>query len=197
MYTLTPARRATTRWERYSNRISELLDRLAVTDDLGNDVQRETGFRLWHDWTLRVRERRGCVFLVGNGASASMASHISADIAKGASLRTQVFTDVALMTAVANDLAYDEVFARPLSWSMNRGDMLVAISSSGNSPNVVRAVETARELGGHAITLSAMRADNAIRALGALNFHIPAETYGFAETTHAAILHYWVDRVIG
>jgi D-sedoheptulose 7-phosphate isomerase len=193
----TPVKRRATRWERYSQRLATLLDSLVVTDGAGYEVERESGFRSWHEWTLGTRERRGCVFLVGNGASASMASHISADIAKGARIRTQVFTDVALMTAVANDVSYEEVFATPLGWSMHPGDMLVAVSSSGNSANIVRAVEAAGALGGHAITLSAMGADNAVRRLGALNFHVPAETYGLAETTHAAILHYWVDRLIG
>ena len=73
--------------------------------------------------------------------------------------------------------------------------MVVAISSSGNSPNIIRAVHQAKELGGTVITISAMNEDNAIRKLGDLNFYVPAKTYGLAETAHAAILHFWMDLV--
>ena len=124
-----------------------------------------------------------------------MASHFAADVAKNAGIRTNVFTDTALMTALANDLCYEEVYAEQLRWNMKAGDMLVAISSSGNSPNIVRAVKTAQSLNGTVVTLSAMGEDNAIRKLGDLNFYVPAQTYGMAETAHAAILHYWMDIV--
>ena len=143
--------------------------------------------------TVRLKNEFGTIFLVGNGASASMASHFSADITKNLHIRTQIFTDLSLITACANDICYEEVYAEPLHWSMKRGDMLVAISSSGNSPNIVRAIDTAKAIGGRIITLSAMDVDNKIRSMGDLNFYIPANTYGLAETCHAAILHYWVD----
>ena len=69
-----------------------------------------------------------------------MASHFAADLAKNGRVRAEVFTDLSLITAVANDINYDSVFAEPLRWQMREGDMLVAVSSSGNSPNVVAGV---------------------------------------------------------
>ncbi len=146
--------------------------------------------------TRALAQRSGTVFLVGNGASASMASHVAADLAKNARIRTEVFSDLSLITAIANDISYDEVFAEPLRRRMRHGDMLCAISSSGNSPNVLRAVCEARALGGYVLTLSAMSATNRLRCSGDLNFWLPAETYGLAETGHAAILHYWIDRMV-
>ena len=124
-----------------------------------------------------------------------MASHFAADMVKNTGIRTIVFTDLALITALANDFAFEEVYSKPLGWFMKRGDMLVAISSSGNSPNIVRAVEAAKKIGAMVVTLSAMKGDNAIRKVGELNFYVPAESYGLAETAHAAILHYWMDLV--
>lgn len=76
------------------------------------------------------------------------------------------------------------------------GDILVAISSSGKSINILNAVQTTKKLGGRVITLSAMSADNPLRKAGELNFYIPAQSYGMAETCHAALLHYWIDRTI-
>ena len=124
-----------------------------------------------------------------------MASHFAADVAKNAGIRTYVFTDSALITALANDTRYEEVYAEPLRWYMQKSDMLIAISSSGNSPNVVNAVKTAEQIGGTVITLSAMSPDNSIRKMGDINFYIPAQTYGMAETAHAAILHFWMDSI--
>jgi D-sedoheptulose 7-phosphate isomerase len=100
-----------------------------------------------------------------------------------------------LITAIANDISYEEVFAEPLRWYMKKGDMLVSISSSGNSSNVVRAVKMARSLGGIVITLSAMGENNETRKMGDLNFYISAQTYGLAESAHAVILHHWMDCI--
>lgn len=73
--------------------------------------------------------------------------------------------------------------------------MVVAISSSGQSPNILNAVQEAVVRGGQVVTLSAMSIDNKLKKLGNLNFYVPADTYGMAETCHAAILHFWMDRV--
>jgi D-sedoheptulose 7-phosphate isomerase len=93
------------------------------------------------------------VFLAGNGGSAATASHTANDLVKGVALAGQTgiraiaLTDnVPLMTAIANDESYAEIFARPLAQFGRPGDILIAISASGNSPNVVRAVEVARQM---------------------------------------------------
>jgi len=143
----------------------------------------------------QLRTRRGRLFLAGNGASASMASHFATDLAKNAGIRTQVFTDLSLLTALGNDIAYEAVFAEPLRWYAEAGDILVAISSSGNSPNIVQAVLAAKELGLTVVTLSGMRPDNRIRGLGELNLYLPAPTYGLAESCHAFLLHCWMDQL--
>jgi len=158
-------------------------------------VDCDQAFDLWCDSTEEVRRAERVTYLIGNGASASMASHFAADLAKNADLHTQVFTDPSLLTAVANDISYDMVFAAPLRRRLKPGDMVVAISSSGNSPNVVKAAELAISREATLVTLTAMQPSNALRQLGTLNFWLQADTYGLAETGHAAILHYWMDRV--
>jgi len=176
--------------------IKIILQLLSVRNGDGGEVEPNLAFTMWKNHTLKVRENRKTVFLIGNGASASMASHVAADLAKNAHVRTEVFSDLSLITAIANDLSYEEVFAEPLRRRMTVGDMLVAISSSGQSSNILRAVQETKHLGGLVVTLSAMKPDNKLRAHGILNFYVPAETYGLAETCHAAILHYWVDQII-
>lgn len=182
-------------WLHYVNTLDVLLRSLSARS-LDREMERGEAHTLWVEKTIHIRRERRTVFLVGNGASASMASHVAADLAKNAHVHTEVFSDLSLITAIANDMSYEEVFAEPLRRRMEHGDMLVAISSSGQSPNVVRAVREAMHLGGYVVTLSAMREENVLRGLGHLNFYVQAATYGMAETCHAAILHYWIDRMV-
>ena len=180
-------------WQQNITNLCNLLERLSVQDSQGIDFEADEGFARLTELTFRVHSEGATIYYLGNGASASMASHFAADMAKTGGVRTMVFTDLSLLTAVANDVSYEDVYAEPLKWYMKSKDMVVAISSSGNSPNIVRAVAQAKRLGGIVITISAMKEDNAIRKLGDLNFYAPAKTYGLAETAHAAILHFWMD----
>jgi D-sedoheptulose 7-phosphate isomerase len=168
---------------------------MSVRDADGEELGAEEGYRRWSQLTLALRDARLTIYLVGNGASASMASHMSADLAKNGRLHTEVFSDLSLITAISNDMGYEHVFSEPLSRRAREDDMLVAISSSGRSPNVLAAVEIARKFKLNVVTLSAMDGDNPLRASGDLNFYIKARTYGYAESCHAAILHHWMDMV--
>ncbi|WP_320172147.1 SIS domain-containing protein [Maridesulfovibrio sp.] len=182
-------------WSRHTSDMQECLNALKVDCSADPMCSIDKGFCLWKERTVKLREEGRVIYLIGNGASASMASHFSADLAKNAHVHTQVFTDLALITALANDISYDQVFVEPLRRRMTPNDMLVGISSSGNSPNVVNACRFAAEIGASVVTVTAMKPDNKMRQIGDLNFWIPAYTYGMAETGHACILHYWMDSV--
>jgi D-sedoheptulose 7-phosphate isomerase len=184
------------KWMSHICGLKDDLGSLSVRNADGRELDVDSAFMIWKSLTLEIREARRTIFLIGNGASASMASHVSADLAKNAHVRTEVFSDLSLITAIANDLSYQEVFAEPLRRRMMGGDMLVAISSSGQSLNILRATEEVGRFGGSIITLSAMKPDNPLRKRGTLNFYAPAMSYGMAETCHAAILHYWIDLLI-
>lgn len=182
-------------WKDEIDRLHGYLASLSFLASDGAELEVEPAFARWRERTERLRDRRGTIYLVGNGASASMASHFSADLAKNGHLRTQVFSDLSLITAISNDISYERVFAEPLKRWAQDGDMLVAISSSGRSPNILGAVEVARRIGVDVVTLSAMDADNPLRSRGWINAWVPAPDYGHAETAHAAILHRWMDMV--
>lgn len=141
----------------WGTNVSELeacLGSLSVWDDAGETMDPDLGFSRLREATLQVKKGGNIVYFIGNGASAAMASHISADLAKNAYLHTRVFTDLSLITALANDLCYEEVFAEPLRRYLKKGDMLVAISSSGRSANIIRAAREAGNLGGIVVTIS-------------------------------------------
>lgn len=177
------------------NELGQIHKNLECTQD-NTVVEADEAFSSLYAKSLETRESRQQLFLIGNGASASMASHIAADLCKNGNLATRCFSDASLLTALANDCGVEEMFATPLKQQAKKGDLLVCISSSGESPNIIHATKMARELGMYIVTLSAMNNDNSLRQRGDINFYVPAKTYGFAETAHAALLHYWVDMIV-
>lgn len=182
-------------WKHRIDVIAGLLKEISFTGLEHNNYPPDTGFRLWKELTTNLGNKNRSIYLMGNGASASMASHFAADLAKNAHLHTEVFSDLSLITAISNDMGYEWVFAEPLRRRSQKGDMVVAISSSGESHNIIRACKIAHEKGLEVITLSAMSPRNPLRKLGHLNIYVPAESYGLAETCHSVILHHWMDMV--
>lgn len=175
----------------------DILSRMEVTGSGKNPIGHEDGFAMLRRLTDSIKRNNRTIFMIGNGASASMASHIAADLCKNGNVNTDVFTDLALLTAIANDLGVDHLFVAPLERRARKGDMLVAISSSGCSTNIIKAALHAGRNGMTVVTFSAMAPDNPLRTLGHLNFYVPAESYGCAESAHAVLLHQWVDLMIG
>jgi len=182
-------------WQDYVGTLAATCDDLRVTSEDG-ELSSNEGLRRWIEMTRQVHTRGGRLYLIGNGASAAMASHVAADACKTAHLRALTFNAAALLTAASNDLGFDEAFALPLRHMAQAGDMLISISSSGSSPNIVKALETARAAAMVIVTLSGRRPDNPSRTRGDLNFYVPAEPYAMVETAHALILHYWIDHYV-
>lgn len=147
---------------------------------------------------MEARDTGKTVFFVGNGGSASSASHFANDLSVGASriankpaFKAMSLTDnMAIISAVANDTSYDEVYASQLEPLIGRGDVLIALSVSGNSPNIVRAVEVASQKG--AIVIGCTGFDGgALRNAADLSFHIPTEKgeYGPVEDMFSILDH--------
>lgn len=145
---------------------------------------------------MDARERNGRIFFIGNGGSAATASHFANDIAIGCRSWDKPFRAVSLtdnmpiLTAIANDYGYDHVFTLQLKTTMERGDVVVAISASGNSPNVVRALEYANENG--AVTVSLTGFDGGeLKRIAHINVHVPTEKgeYGPVEDVHMVLDH--------
>ena len=183
-------------WEDYVAAIGTGLTRLAITDKRGQTVSAADGFRRWVEITHEVQTRGQHIYLVGNGASAAMASHFAADACKNGGLRAQAFNDGALLTCTGNDLGFEQVFALPLARFARSGDLLIAISSSGASPNILRVLERARAMQLQIVTVSGKGADNPSRSFGDVNFYMPTARYGWIESGHHVVLHYWLDQYL-
>ena len=144
---------------------------------------------------LTCYRRGGTVFVLGNGGSAATASHFVCDLAKGTrtdgfpAFRAVSLTDnVPLMTAWANDTSYDRVFAEQLAALVRPGDIVVAISASGNSPNVLAATRVARQLGATTIALTG-HSGGRLGRLAELTIRVPARSIEQVEDAHLAIAH--------
>lgn len=145
---------------------------------------------------LDARSRGAAVFFIGNGGSAATASHFANDLAIGTCtwqkpFRVMSLTDnVAVMTAIANDLGYAEVFLRQLQIVLQPGDVVVAISASGNSPNILKAVEYANAHNATTVGLTGFDG-GALRRMVRLPVHVPTShgEYGPVEDAHMVLDH--------
>jgi D-sedoheptulose 7-phosphate isomerase/D-glycero-D-manno-heptose 1,7-bisphosphate phosphatase len=135
------------------------------------------------------------MFSCGNGGSASIANHMQCDHVKGirtgTGLRPQVMslsTNVELLTAIANDTGYENVFVYQLQSQSGPGDVLVAVSSSGRSPNIVHALNWARDTGLRTIAITGFEG-GAARSVAEVSIHVDCTNYGIVEDLHQAIMH--------
>jgi D-sedoheptulose 7-phosphate isomerase len=147
------------------------------------------------DTILSAYHRRCRVYVVGNGGSASTATHFACDLSKATivesrdRLRVSSLTDnVALITAWANDSSYDRVFAEQLLNLVDRGDVVVAISASGNSPNVLTAVAAAHDRGAVTVALVGF-SGGALQEAVDVAVHVPSYDYGVVEDCHLVLEH--------
>ena len=137
------------------------------------------------------------IFVFGNGGSWALAQHFAADLSKLGFKIICVPSSIAELTMWGNDDGYDTIFARPIQNLIKPKDIVVAISSSGNSSNVVKAIKHAKLLGGIIVGFSGFEASNTLNQFSDIKIHIPTKKgeYGVVETTHDAILHLLVEEL--
>ena len=145
---------------------------------------------------MDARKRGATIFCIGNGGSAATASHFANDLSIGTNdyalpFRALSLTDnVAVMSAIGNDFGYEDIFSRQLRVLGHKGDVLVAISASGNSPNLLKAFDAARSLGIKTVALTAFDGGK-MRAAADEGVHVPTapREYGPAEDAHMVLDH--------
>lgn len=138
----------------------------------------------------------GKVIIVGNGGSAAMASHVSVDLTKNTRVRAINFNEADLITCFANDFGYERWVEKALDYYAQPQDVLILISSSGRSKNILNAAQKAKEMGMRLITLSGFDADNPLRTTGHINFWVNNHLYNIVEMTHHVWLLAIADKII-
>lgn len=184
----------------YRSYIADLFLCLAnakVTDGNGADIPFDDACEKMIERFTSVHEAGGKTIILGNGGSAAIASHQSFDRWKNGDWRTMSFNDTSLLTGGGNDFGYADVFTKPLAMFATKIDVVIAISSSGKSANIVNAAKKAKEMGCFVITMSAFGPVNPLRSIGDINVYLDTgewkDSYGLAELGHETILHAMLD----
>ncbi len=142
---------------------------------------------------LDCKKNNGKVYIVGNGGSSSIASHVSVDFSKVANVTSDTFNNANLITCFANDYGHDNWIKEAIKAYTNQNDILILISSSGTSKNILNAANYCKENRIPLITLSGFKNDNPLFQLGNVNIHVPSNKYNFIEMAHHIILVSIVD----
>ena len=180
------------RIQKYISHLQDVLERLKL-DDVRQSI----------DVIMEAYYANKQIFVVGNGGSASTASHLACDLGKGTSVtgkprfRVISLTDnVATMTAWSNDVAYEDVFVEQLKNLVNAGDVVIGISASGNSENVIRAMQHAADIGCNTIGWSGFGGGK-LATICDVNVVVDSHQYGPVEDVHLIlnhVLHAWIQE---
>ncbi len=180
--------------------IKELIQRLEDTEiwkgagELCRDY--DEGIRFLTETFRTYKKSAARVFFIGNGGSAAIASHMTADFMKNGGMNTYSLYDSSVLTCMGNDYGYSSVFSKPMEPLINEKDLVVAVSSSGNSPNIISAIETARKKKAGIITFTGFKRENRAKQMGDINVYVPCEKYGIVESIHNLMLQQIVDMIM-
>lgn len=182
--------------DQYINKLIHTLEktRIYVKNDM--ELNYDAGIQTLAACFTRHKMAGTQIFFIGNGGSSAIASHMTADFMKNGGMKTYSLYDNAVTTCMGNDYGYDFVFSRPLEFLGQKNDLLVAVSSSGNSQNIINAIKTANEKNMETITFTGFRKDNIAKQLGTINVHVPSEKYGIVESIHNLMLQQVVDMIM-
>ncbi len=172
-----------------------LIEKTKFTDSDETSLECESGIQKNLEMLEKLRDRGGNLFLIGNGGSAGVVSHILTDYINVNKLNARTLHESTLLSCMSNDYGYENSFSEPLSTLASEKDLLIAVSSSGQSANIRNAVKAIKKIGGEAITLSGFGQDNPLRSMGDLNIWLDSNSYGLVEIGHLFYLHYLSGRL--
>jgi len=144
-----------------------------------------------------IKDNNQSVFIIGNGGSASIADHFAIDFTKNAGIRAYSLSGAASITTYANDFGYAEMFSKALEHHSRQGDLLIAISGTGTSPNILNACDYARRNSMHVLTFSGFNENNELSKKGDYNFWVDTSAFGYLEIIHSLLIHSLCDGIIG
>ncbi len=174
--------------DKYFNKVSKAL---TLNDELYKQILKTKNiFKL-------CAKKNGKVIFFGNGGSAAIASHLSVDLNKNAKIPSISFNDPSIITCYANDFGFEKWMSKTIELSISNKDVIVLISSSGKSPNIINAAKIARQKKIKLITLSGMSEKNKLRKMGIVNFWVKSNSYNIIETAHQFYMMAVIDLIIG
>ncbi len=180
----------------YFDSLIKEMKSIRISDCEGNPIEVFEGIKNVAQLILSKSQKGRKLIFIGNGASAAISSHMSTDYWKNGGVRAIAFNDSSLLTCVSNDYGYKHVFEKSIEMFADKGDVLMAISSSGQSENILRGVQAAISVGCKVITFSGFKDNNPLRQMGDYNFYSGSSSYGPVEITHLSICHCICDLLI-
>jgi D-sedoheptulose 7-phosphate isomerase len=143
----------------------------------------------------KLRETKSKIYFLGNGGSAAFANHMALDFSKNGKILSRSLSDSALLTALSNDYSYENAMIEFLKMEgVVKDDLVITISSSGNSPNIVNALNYCKENKVKSLALSGLKKDNKSISLADYSIYVPMKTYGMVECIHQIFLHLILDE---
>ena len=181
----------------YIKELLEKMEHVEIWKDTSEKCKNyDEGIKLLLEVFTTHKRKRSQLFFVGNGGSSAIASHMTADFMKNGGMNTYSLYDNAVTICMGNDYGYEYIFSRPMEFLVREGDLVVAISSSGNSENIVNAIEIARIKKATVITLTGFQPQNRAKQMGDINVYVPCEKYGMVESIHNLILQQVADLIM-
>tara|TARA_B100001173_G_C15974581_1_gene541611 strand:+ start:329 stop:916 length:588 start_codon:yes stop_codon:yes gene_type:complete len=180
-----------------TNRIKqfkEIVINTSVTDSESNELLLENGLVKSYETLVKIQKEKKNCYIIGNGGSAAIASHAVIDFMNVGKLSAITLHDSATLTCMANDYGYENAFSNIIKLTLKPKDILIAISSSGQSKNIINAVESAKNLDSTVITFSGFKSNNPLRKMGDINFWCNSKDYGMVEIGHQFLLHNLADK---
>lgn len=180
---------------KYFTDLAEISSKIEVTDADSKPLSMQAGMDMLMKMIKDVSDNGKKIIFIGNGGSASIASHQAVDYWKNGNIKAVCFNDGAQLTCLGNDFGYEFVFEKPIQCFAEKGDLLIAISSSGKSKNILRGIDAGSAKGCKIVTMSGFGNDNPLRQKGDLKFYVPSSSYGFVEIIHLAVCHAALDNL--
>lgn len=180
--------------------IAELIEKINKTEIWRGSAEKYEGYEEGVGALVETftRHKKSCsqIFFIGNGGSAAIASHMTADFMKNGGMNTYSLYDNAVVSCLGNDYGYEYIFSKQMEFLMKKDDLVVAISSSGNSKNIINAIYVAKEKKAEVITFTGFDENNTVRQIGDINVYVPCGKYGIIEPVHNLILQQIVDVIM-
>ena len=171
------------------------LRAVSIREKGSSELGFEEGMTLLLSLFMTKKREGRTVCFIGNGGSAAIATHMTMDFFKNGGIKVASPFDLSTMTCLGNDYDYEHIFSKQVERMMSAGDLLVAISSSGKSPNIVNAIEAAHGNGAYVLSFTGFSPDNPARSMANYSAYIPSGEYGIVESCHNLMLQELVDKM--
>ncbi len=172
----------------YFSQLAQAVEGTNCTNGEGIEIKRSQAFETVINSMRNISQNKHKILFCGNGGSAGICSHMAIDFFKNGGISSLALNDSSALTCLGNDFGFEFVFSKQIEMLAKPGDMVIAISSSGRSENILNGVKTGRDQDCSIVTFSGFDSDNPLRSSGDINFWVSAKDYGFVEASHLSLI---------